>query len=168
MTAPFTGPEKFSELLQEAAYFGARTSLRRLMHAKLSLAAFAPAPALAVALALALSLCPLRSGVAAEAAKAAAGPSVQAIDPQILAKVVPGISKGQVQTLLGDPWRTVQYNDLDEIENEFWEYRGKDAHGTYRVHVEFDQHGTVVIVGKIPDKVAGGKGTPAKNRSLPD
>jgi outer membrane protein assembly factor BamE (lipoprotein component of BamABCDE complex) len=127
------------------------------MYAKLSLTA------LAVALALALCLCPVRSGMAAEDAKPPAGPSVQTIDPQILAKVVPGISKGQVKSLLGDPWRTVQYNDLDEIENEFWEYRGKDAHGTYRVHVEFDQHGIVVIVGKIPDKVAGGKGTPAKN-----
>ena len=129
------------------------------MHAKSSLAAFAPA----LALALALCLSPFRLSVAAEGAKPPAGPSVQAIDPQILAKIVPGISKGQVKSLLGNPWRTVQYNDLDEIENEFWEYRGKDAHGTYRVHVEFDQHGTVVIVGKIPDKIAGGKGTPAKS-----
>jgi hypothetical protein len=82
-----------------------------------------------------------------------------------LAKVVPGISKTQVKALLGDPWRTVQYNDIDEneSENEFWEYRGKDSHGTYRVHIEFDQHDIVLIVGKIPDKVAGGKGTPAKS-----
>jgi outer membrane protein assembly factor BamE (lipoprotein component of BamABCDE complex) len=157
MTAPFTGPEKSSEVLTGAAHSGVRRTLRRLMHAKLSLAAFAPA------LVLALCPCPLRLGVAAEDAKLAAGPSVQAIDAQNLAKVVPGISKGQVKSLLGNPWRTVQYNDLDQTENEFWEYRGKDARGTYRVHVEFDQHGTVVIVGKIPDKVAAGKGTPAKN-----
>lgn len=81
----------------------------------------------------------------------------------MLAKVVPGISKAQVTALLGAPWRTVQYNDLDEVENEFWEYRGKDSQGTYRVHIEFDKQGVVLIVGKIPDKVAGGKGTPAKN-----
>jgi hypothetical protein len=31
------------------------------------------------------------------------------------------------------------------------------------VHIEFDKHDTVIIVGKIPDKVAGGKGTPAKS-----
>ncbi|HEY2464056.1 MAG TPA: hypothetical protein VGI32_08350 [Steroidobacteraceae bacterium] len=85
------------------------------------------------------------------------------IDPRALAKVVPGISKAKVKSLLGEPWRTVQYNDLDAIENELWEYRGKDSHGTYRVHIEFDKHDTVLIVGKIPDKVAGGKGTPAKS-----
>lgn len=86
-----------------------------------------------------------------------------AIDPQVLAKLVPGITKAQVKSLLGAPWRTVQYNDLDAIENEFWEYRGKDAQGSYRLHIEFDKQGTVLIVGKIPDKVAGGKGTPAKS-----
>lgn len=107
------------------------------MHAKFSLAA----------LAIALAFC---------------RPSL-AIDPQALAKVQPGFSKDQVKSLLGKPWRTVQYNDLDQIENEFWEYRGKDAHGDYRVHVEFDQHGRVVIVGKIPDKVAAGKGIAAKH-----
>jgi outer membrane protein assembly factor BamE (lipoprotein component of BamABCDE complex) len=132
------------------------------MHAKMSLAAHAHAHALATALALAVCLWPLRLSLAAEDAKSPAPTPVRAIDPQVLAKVVPGISKVQVKSLLGDPWRTVQYNDEEEIENEFWEYRGKDSHGTYRVHVEFDKHDTVVIVGKIPDKVAGGKGTPAK------
>jgi outer membrane protein assembly factor BamE (lipoprotein component of BamABCDE complex) len=46
-----------------------------------------------------------------------------ALNAQHLAKVVPGISKARVKELLGAPWRTVQYNDLDERENEFWEYR---------------------------------------------
>jgi outer membrane protein assembly factor BamE (lipoprotein component of BamABCDE complex) len=123
------------------------------MRAKLSLAA----------LALLLCLCPLSAAYAAEDAKSPAAAPLQSIDPQVLAKIVPGISKSQVKSLLGDPWRTVQYNDLDEIENEFWEYRGQDSHGAYRVHIEFDQHETVVIVGKIPDKVAAGKGTPAKS-----
>ena len=88
--------------------------------------------------------------------------AARSIDPALLAKVVPGISKAQVKSLLGDPWRTVQYNDLDEVENEIWEYRGRDAKGTYRVHIEFDQKGTVVVVGKIPDAGAS-KGTPAKS-----
>ena len=133
------------------------------MHAKMSLPA--PACGLALVLAFAACLCPPRLSKAAEDAKPPPAASVQAIDPQVLAKVVPGISKAQVKALLGDPWRTVQYNDLDENENEneFWEYRGKDSHGTYRVHIEFDLHDTVLIVGKIPDKVAGGKGTPAKS-----
>jgi hypothetical protein len=106
-------------------------------------------------LAFALLLCPPPAAFASEGSKP--------IDPKILAKVLPGISKVRVKSLLGAPWRTVQYNDLDETENEFWEYRGTDAQGTYRVHIEFDQHGTVVIVGKVPDKVVDGKGTPAKS-----
>ena len=137
------------------------------MHAKMSLPAplhaCGLAPVLAFVLAFAACLCPPGLGVAAEDAKPPPSAPVQAIDPQVLAKVVPGISKTQVKSLLGDPWRTVQYNDEEEIENEFWEYRGKDSHGTYRVHIEFDRHDTVLIVGKIPDKVAGGKGTPAKS-----
>lgn len=137
------------------------------MHPKMSLAAPrstpTPAPALAFALAIAVCLCPMRVSLAADDAKPPAAAPVQAIDARVLAKVVPGISKSQVKSLLGDPWRTVQYNDEEEIENEFWEYRGKDSHGTYRVHIEFDKHDTVIIVGKIPDKVAGGKGTPAKS-----
>ncbi|HMH28809.1 MAG TPA: hypothetical protein VK580_09500 [Steroidobacteraceae bacterium] len=131
------------------------------MHAKMSLSA--PACGVALVLALAACLCAPRPSMAAEDAKPPSAAPVQAIDPQVLAKVVPGISKTQVKSLLGDPWRTVQYNDEEEIENEFWEYRGKDSHGTYRVHIEFDRHDTVLIVGKIPDKVAGGKGTPAKS-----
>lgn len=86
----------------------------------------------------------------------------QAIDSKVLARVIPGISKDRVKSLLGDPWRTVQYNDLEEVENEFWEYRGKDVHGTYRVHIEFDKQGVVVVVAKVPDK-ASTKGTPAKS-----
>jgi hypothetical protein len=128
------------------------------MHAR-----FSSLAALALLPALALCFCPLRLSAAAKDASSAAGTQVRTIDPQLLAKVVPGISKGRVKSLLGNPWRTVQYNDLDETENEFWEYRGQDATGAYRVHIEFDVHGIVVIVGKIPDNVAGGKGTPAKS-----
>lgn len=98
-------------------------------------------------LAFALCFCPLSAAFAAAST---------AIDPQVLAKVVPGISKAQVTALLGAPWRTVQYNDLDEVENEFWEYRGKDTQGPYRVHIEFDKQGIVLIVGKIPDQVSHG------------
>ena len=93
----------------------------------------------------------------------AAGTTLGAINPQRLAKVVPGITKTQVRLLLGAPWRTVQYNDEDEPENEFWEYRGMDSNGSYRVHIEFDRHDIVLIVGKIPDVVPAGKGTPAKS-----
>ena len=82
---------------------------------------------------------------------------------QKLAKITPGVTtKSQVQSLLGPPWRTVQYNDMDKLEDEIWEYRGRDADGSYRIHIEFDKHDVVHVVGKIPDNASGGKGTPAK------
>jgi hypothetical protein len=83
------------------------------------------------------------------------------VNARQLSKVVPGLSKAQVRSLLGAPWRTIQYNDLDELENEIWEYRGKDSDGTYRIHIEFDRQHVVRIVGKVPDRMPGGKGTPA-------
>jgi SmpA/OmlA family protein len=77
-----------------------------------------------------------------------------------LAQLKPGITtKAQVQALLGVPWRTVQYNDLDQLEDEIWEYRGSDANGSYRIHIEFDHHDVVHIVAKIADKLAHGQGT---------
>jgi hypothetical protein len=86
-----------------------------------------------------------------------------AISEQKLGQLTPGVSiKAQVQALLGKPWRTVQYNDLDELEDEIWEYRGTDANGNYRIHIEFDHHDVVQIVAKIPDITAGGNGTSAK------
>ena len=109
------------------------------------------------ALLFALCLCPLSAAFAAAARKAPAD-AATAIDPQALAKVVPGITRAQVKSLLGAPWRTVQYNDLDEVGNECWEYRGEIQQGPYRVHIEFNKQGTVLRVGKISDKVAGRQG----------
>jgi outer membrane protein assembly factor BamE (lipoprotein component of BamABCDE complex) len=94
-----------------------------------------------------------------------AGAQIGVVRPGQAAKVVPGMSKAKVRSLLGAPWRTVQYND-EEFENEIWEYRGEDSQGKYRIHIEFDRHDIVRIVGKIPDGVAGGKGTPAQSSSL--
>jgi outer membrane protein assembly factor BamE (lipoprotein component of BamABCDE complex) len=96
-----------------------------------------------------------------------AASSVGSISEQKLAQVMPGMStKAQVQALLGTPWRVVQFNDcgeaMDHQSDETWDYRGKDSHGTYRVHIEFDDHDVAHLVAKIPDQVAGGKGTAAK------
>jgi hypothetical protein len=99
------------------------------------------------------------------AADAPAGAQIGVVRPRQAAKVIPGMSKAKVRALLGAPWRTVQYNDEDEV-NEIWEYRGEDSKGTYRIHIEFDRHDIVRIVGKIPDEVSGGKGTPAQSSSL--
>jgi hypothetical protein len=85
-----------------------------------------------------------------------------------LSEIVPGKStKAQVVALLGRPWRTVQYNDLDEIEDEIWEYRGTDSQGGFRVHIEFDRRDLVHIVGKIPDPGIGSPGTPARSAPNP-
>jgi hypothetical protein len=98
---------------------------------------------------------------AAAASEPGAGTSIGTVSSRQWTKVVPGLSKAQVRSLLGAPWRTVQYNDLDEVENEIWEYRGADSSGTFRIHIEFDRRNVVRIVGKIPDNVSGGKGTAA-------
>jgi SmpA/OmlA family protein len=99
---------------------------------------------------------------AGDAAKPGRG-AAQSLDAEALANLKKGMRKSQVKTLLGEPWRTVQYNDLDDIENEFWEYRGSDSQGPFRVHIEFDKQGSVVLVAKIPERTSDGKGTPTKN-----
>jgi hypothetical protein len=76
---------------------------------------------------------------------------IGAVNPHRLAKILPGISKSKVRSLLGAPWRTVQYNDEENLENEIWEYRGRDSAGSYRIHIEFDRHDMVLIVKKIPE-----------------
>jgi len=93
--------------------------------------------------------------------------SVGAISDQTIASVKPGATtKAQVEALLGTPWRTMQFDDcgmpMPDQANEMWDYRGKDAKSTFHVHIEFDDKGIVRIVGKVPDKVPGGKGTVVK------
>ena len=120
------------------------------MHVKTSLSAL-----------LMLGLLFSATAAAGDAAKPGRS-ATKSIDPQALESLKKGMSKGQVKSLLGEPWRTVQYNDLDAIENEFWEYRGKDAQGAFRVHIEFDKQGSVILVAKIPDRTAESKDAPAK------
>jgi len=84
-----------------------------------------------------------------------------------LARLTPGQStKTQVEAMLGAPWRIVQFNDcgmsMPGQADETWDYRGKDAGGAYRLHIEFDDSGVATLVAKIPDHVPGGKGTAAK------
>jgi len=80
------------------------------------------------------------------------------INERKIAAVVAGVStKAQVRSLLGAPWRTVQYNDLDEVEDEIWEYRGTDSQGSYRIHIEFDHRDIVRIVQKLPEYPAAAR-----------
>jgi hypothetical protein len=79
--------------------------------------------------------------------------------------IVPGRStKAQVVALLGRPWRTVQYNDLDEVENEIWEYRGIEGRRRFRLHLEFDQHERVTLVGEVADPVSASAPGPAPTK----
>jgi outer membrane protein assembly factor BamE (lipoprotein component of BamABCDE complex) len=94
-------------------------------------------------------------------------PSTDTISAAKLAQVKPGTStKAEVQSLLGAPWRILQFNDcgmsMPGQADETWDYRGRNAKGTYRVHIEFDDSDVARLVAKIPDHVAGTKGTPAK------
>ncbi|HEY2683634.1 MAG TPA: outer membrane protein assembly factor BamE [Steroidobacteraceae bacterium] len=73
------------------------------------------------------------------------------ITAQNISQLKTGASKARVTALLGAPWRTVQYNDLDRTENEIWEYRGRDEKGEFRLHIEFDAQGLVTLVKKISD-----------------
>jgi hypothetical protein len=78
--------------------------------------------------------------------------AVQEFSAQTLAALVPGhTTKKQVEALLGQPWRSDE-GDEDEDIPESWDYRGKDASGIYLVHIVFDKRGTATLIVKVPDK----------------
>jgi outer membrane protein assembly factor BamE (lipoprotein component of BamABCDE complex) len=100
-------------------------------------------------------------------AKVIPPPSVDTISAAKLAQVKPGVStKTEVQSLLGAPWRILQFNDcgmaMPGQADETWDYRGRNARGTYRVHIEFDDSNVARLVAKIPDHATGTKGTRAE------
>jgi outer membrane protein assembly factor BamE (lipoprotein component of BamABCDE complex) len=114
------------------------------------------------------TMCGVAASLAhAETSAAADSSGTGIVSERKLAQITPGKStKAQVQSLLGKPWRIVQFNDcghaLPGQSDETWDYRGKDASGSYRVHIEFDDAGLAHLVAKIPDQVSGGRGTTAK------
>jgi hypothetical protein len=93
--------------------------------------------------------------------------NVHPLNPQVVGQIVPGHStKVEIKSLLGEPWRIIQFNDcgeaMDDQADETWEYRGNGPNGPYRLHVEFNDQGTVHLLATIPDKTLGGKATNAK------
>jgi hypothetical protein len=78
----------------------------------------------------------------------------------------------QVRALLGTPWRITNVNDdADEDIGDVWEYRGQDAGGTYKFHIEYDLHRRVVVAAKIADLAAndrGGESAKPATSSLPE
>ena len=123
-----------------------------------------------LSVALAAAVCGVTAAAAADAP--ATTSDARSYDPHKLAAVTVGLStKSQVRTLLGTPWRIVQFNDCGHAmpgqADETWEYRGKDASGgTYRFHVEFDDNGVTHLVARIPDRVPGGTATVAKASAM--
>ena len=80
-----------------------------------------------------------------------------------LATVIPGkTTQAEVETLLGQPWRTTNFAKIGEgdprQEPEVWEWRGQDAENDlYRVHIEFDQQGIVTNIAKIAERTGTGE-----------
>jgi len=78
-------------------------------------------------------------------------------DPQIkqaLKIEIGNATRGDVERLLGKPWRTNNVADCEaEQYGEVWEYLVDEANGTFfRVHVAFNDKGKVSLVAKIPQK----------------
>ncbi len=86
---------------------------------------------------------------------------------QAFETIIPGHStKTEVRSLLGAPWRELQFNDcgmaMDGQADETWEYRGSDTVGEYRLHIEFDDNGIVHLIAKVPDNAPAGEATAAR------
>lgn len=83
----------------------------------------------------------------------------QVITDTTFAQVKAGMRQQQVRALLGTPWRITNVNDdADEDIGDVWEYRGQDAGGTYKFHIEYDLHRRVVVAAKIADLAANDRG----------
>ena len=96
----------------------------------------------------------------------------QVISDLTFAQVKVGMTEPRVRAVLGTPWRITNVNDdADEDIGDVWEYRSRDAGGTYKLHIEFDLQRRVVVAAKVADVAAGeaGKGlaTPTAS-SFPD
>jgi hypothetical protein len=109
------------------------------------------------------------AAIGAQAGNPAPSPAGGLTQRQIgaLGKIVPGqSSKADIKALLGEPWRVVQFNDcgeaMDGQDDETWEYRGADAGGGFRLHIEFNADGTVHLFARMPEAASGGAGTAAK------
>ena len=91
---------------------------------------------------------------------AADGPNNAGINSQNFQKIIPGRStKSDVTNLFGAPWRIVQFNDcgmaMDDQADETWEYRYA-APDRDRIQVEFDDHGVVHLIARIPNNSSDG------------
>jgi hypothetical protein len=83
----------------------------------------------------------------------------QVITNTTFAQIKTGMRQHQVRAFMGTPWRITNVNDdADEDIGDVWEYRGQDAGGTYKFHIEYDLHGRVVVAAKVADVAANERG----------
>jgi hypothetical protein len=76
----------------------------------------------------------------------------QVINDETFGKVKAGMTLAQIRGLLGTPWRITDWDDdADSNIADMLEYRGQDAGGTYKFHIEFDKRGRVVLAAKVRD-----------------
>jgi hypothetical protein len=86
---------------------------------------------------------------------------VPQLNAATIAKIKPGATTKARCNPLGSPWRIAQFNDCGHAPpgqaDEKWDYRGTEANGSYRLHMEFDDRGVARLIAKIPDHVPGGR-----------
>jgi hypothetical protein len=72
----------------------------------------------------------------------------------MVAKIKVGTATGaQLKELLGAPFRTTNYGDCNPVDyQEIWEYLGRDAGGTFKITVWFDEANIARIVARTPAK----------------
>ncbi len=95
-------------------------------------------------------------------------PAAGVVTDRAVSEVIPGRStKSQVESKLGKPLRIVQFTDCGHSTaqpgqtDETWDYRGKNADGAYRLHIEFGDDGIATLIAKIPEH-SDGKGYAAQ------
>jgi outer membrane protein assembly factor BamE (lipoprotein component of BamABCDE complex) len=116
----------------------------------------------------ALALCGASAfaDTAPQPSKAGAG----LVNEKAVAKILPGKStKAQVESQLGKPYRIAQFTDCGHSttppgqNDEVWDYRGKDAKGTYHLHIEFGDDGVLTLISRIPDEMSDSNGFAAQS-----
>jgi outer membrane protein assembly factor BamE (lipoprotein component of BamABCDE complex) len=111
------------------------------------------------------------SALVARASEEAAA-AQPAISEETFSKIKVGTStQDEVKDLLGTPWRITNYGETycgcrHTEPQEVWDYRGADASGGYKFHLEFDDEGIVRIAAKIPDAAPAASPQRSSNRTL--
>jgi len=92
----------------------------------------------------------------------------QVINDKTFAQIKPGMTQESVRVLLGTPWRTTYLaDDADDEAADILDYRGHDARGTYKFHIEFGADGRAVVIAKFRDVLSESSPAKATAASVP-